>query len=114
MLANLNPAWLTLAGAILGGSGLKVIDFWLGRSKVKDDSATSLRAELREDLRATKEELDKAESESDEWRVKYYLVVEAYQNLRVDFNQALFEINRAGLSTELSPHKTLKQILGET
>lgn len=111
-MPEISQAWLALIGALLGGSGLKFIEHWLGRSKTKDDTATSMRTELREDLKATRLELDKAEEEVDEWRGKYYLVVEAYQNLRTDLNQALNEINRAGLVTNLESPKTLKEILG--
>lgn len=111
-LPELSQAWLALIGAILGGSGLKVIEHWLNRTKVKEDSATSLRAELREDLKATREELDKAEEEADEWRAKYYIMLDAWQNLRADLNQTLNEINSAGLSSKVERPQTLKEILG--
>jgi len=111
-LPEISQAWLALIGALLGGSGLKIIEHWLNKSKTKDDSALAMRTELREDLKATREELDKAEEEADEWRGKYYLVVEAYQNLRTDLNQALREINRAGLNTDIDPPQTIKEILG--
>lgn len=111
-MSESNQAWLALAGALLGGSGLKFIEHLLNRGKTKDDSATAMRAELREDLKVTREELDRVENEVDEWRGKYYLLVEAYQNLRADLNQTLNEINSAGLDTKVERPKTLKQILG--
>lgn len=111
-MPEISQAWLALIGALLGGSGLKLVEHFLNRGKTKDDSATAMRTELREDLKATREELDKAEDEADEWRGKYYLVVEAYQNLRADLNQTMKELNRAGLSVNVDPPKTLNEILG--
>lgn len=111
-MSESNQAWLALAGALLGGSGLKFIEHLLNRGKTKDDSATVMRAELREDLKVTREELDRVENEVDEWRGKYYLVVEAYQNLRADLNQAMNELNRAGLVVNIDPPKKLNEILG--
>lgn len=111
-MPEISQAWLALIGALLGGSGLKFIEHFLNKGKAKEDSATAMRTELREDLKATREELDKAEQEADEWRGKYYLVVEAYQNLRLDLNQAMNELNRAGLSVNIDPPKKLNEILG--
>ena len=71
-MGDVNQAWLALIGALLGGSGLKVIEYWLNRSKNKDDAATTFRNELRQDVTALREELRKTEQERDSWRDKYY------------------------------------------
>jgi len=69
---HLDPAWIALIGTVCGGMGLKVLESWLGRNKVKIDEATTLRNELRQeiaDLRAENRELEK---EVDRWRMDYY------------------------------------------
>lgn len=68
-------ALLALAGAILGGSGLKVIEHWLNKSKDKSDMAKDFRNELRTDLIDAKKELDRVEAELDSWKDKYYLLM---------------------------------------
>lgn len=67
-----SDAWLAVIGAIMGGSGLKVLDAWLSRAKGKDDSAAKFRDELRAEVTALREDLRKAESEKDEWQRQYY------------------------------------------
>lgn len=71
-MPEISDAWLALIGAIMGGSGLKVIDSWLSKAKVKDDSAAKFRDELRAEVGSLREELRKAEAEKDEWQAKYY------------------------------------------
>lgn len=71
-MEDINQAWLALIGALLGGSGLKVIEYWLNRSKNRDDAAASFRNELRQDVTALRDELRKTEQERDMWRDKYY------------------------------------------
>lgn len=78
-MPEISDAWLALIGAIMGGSGLKIIDTWLGKAKVKDDSAAKFRDELRaevvamrEELRKTREELVASNAREDEWQAKYY------------------------------------------
>lgn len=75
-IANLSPAWLSLIGAVIGGTGLKLIEHWLNRSKVKDDSATALRNEIRTDLKEVRAELAATEKELYEWRDRYYILLE--------------------------------------
>jgi hypothetical protein len=77
-MPEINQAWIALIGALLGGSGLKVIEHWLNRSKTKDDSATNFRNELRSDIKELRLELAKTEEELDNWRVKYYALMEEF------------------------------------
>lgn len=111
-MPEINQGWLALIGALLGGSGLKFIEHWLNKGKTKEDSALALRAELREDLKTARAELDRAEDETDEWRAKYYIILEGWQNLRADLNQTIDELNRAGLDSKIDRPPTLKEILG--
>lgn len=77
-MPEINQAWLALIGALLGGSGLKVIEHWLNRSKSKDSTATDFRNELRTDIKDLRAELSKAEDELDKWRVKYYALMDEF------------------------------------
>lgn len=75
-------AYIALAGTLLGGSGLKFVEYILGRSKHRDTLAESLRTELRSDNSALRienshlhKEIQKLEESVDEWRDKYYSLV---------------------------------------
>lgn len=71
-------AVITLAGTVFAGAGLRVVEKWLQKAKDKDDTATNLRNELRAELTELKKELTAAEKSIDEWRAKYYDVIEKY------------------------------------
>jgi septal ring factor EnvC (AmiA/AmiB activator) len=75
-------ALLALGGAVLGGSGLKVIEHWLNKSKDKIDVAKDFRQELRTDLSETKKELDRVEEELDKWKEKYYALLQENLELK--------------------------------
>lgn len=81
-LNGVSQAWLALIGAILGGSGLKVIEHWLNKSKVQNDEATSYRKELRDEVTSLREELRKVEKELDEWRDKYYVLMDEFSKFK--------------------------------
>lgn len=91
-MPEFNEAWLALIGALLGGSGLKFIEHWLSRSKTKDDSAAAFRKELREEVIALREELRKAEAELDDWRTKYFALLEEFSRAKIDRDAALLKI----------------------
>jgi uncharacterized coiled-coil DUF342 family protein len=78
----MHEAWLALAGTLFGGAGFKIIEHFLGRTKRKEDSATTFRAELRAEVTELRTEADKLRDETDElrkeidiWRRKYYSLV---------------------------------------
>lgn len=75
-------AWLALAGTIFGGVGLKIVESFLGRNKVKGDAAHQFREELRAEILMLRAEADKLRDETDqlrdeidEWRSKYFALV---------------------------------------
>lgn len=75
-------AWIALVGTLAGGSGLKIVEYILGRSKYRDTLASSLRTELRVDNSALRvenqhlqDEVDRIEKSVDVWRNKYYALV---------------------------------------
>lgn len=67
-----------LAGTIFSGVGLEIVRRLLGRAKEKDDTATEFRKELRGELTSIKSELDTVEKELDEWKGKYYALLQQY------------------------------------
>jgi hypothetical protein len=69
---HLDPAWIALIGTLCGGLGLKILEHWLGRSKVKFDEGVKLRDELRVQMEDIRAENKKLEAEVDRWRLAYY------------------------------------------
>ena len=93
---DLNPAWIALIGTVLGASGLKVIEHWLTRNKVKDDTAAEFRKELREEvtglreeLRKVREEVNATESDLDKWREKYYELLDNFIKVKAELDEAV-------------------------
>lgn len=71
-ITSIPGPWLALIGTVFGGGGLKVIEYLLNRGKVKEDIATQLRNELREDLRELQKRVDELEAENDKWRARAF------------------------------------------
>lgn len=74
-----NAGFVALMGTIFGGAGLKIIESWLGRAKVKADQGAAIRDELRRDIEGLRKQLENGEIEQrrleglvEEWRAKYY------------------------------------------
>lgn len=93
--------WISFAGAIFGGAGLKLMEYWLGRSKADEkqeilefqrelrSELESLRDELHEaqvELHQAQEYLQEALAETDEWRDKYYDLREKVISLQKEKN----------------------------
>lgn len=68
----MDPALLTLAGVLFGGVGLKVVEKILNRGKEKNDTASELRAELRNDIARLREELKEETKDADLYKQKYW------------------------------------------
>lgn len=81
----LDPAWIALIGTIFGGVGLKVLEHWLGKSKVKIDEAANLRNELRVEITAQREEIKALETEVNKWRADYYDLRDKYATLNTEY-----------------------------
>lgn len=92
----LESAWIPLAGALFGGVGLKMLEHWLGRSKMKIDEATKIRDELRVEITALREEIKKVELESDIWRDRYYTLREQQLATNKELVQALDHLKKDG------------------
>lgn len=105
-MPEISQAWLALIGALLGGSGLKFIEHWLSRPKVKEDVASSFRNELREEVKNLREELRKTETELDEWRAKYYALMDEFSRAKIERDNALQKIQDAADEALRHPHNS--------
>lgn len=124
-MPEISQAWLALIGALLGGSGLKFIEHWLSRPKVKDDAASSFRNELREEVKNLRDELRKTEQELDAWRAKYYALMDEFSRAKIERDNALQKIQDEAdhaLTLPHNPHEkeaiqdardTAKEVLGD-
>jgi hypothetical protein len=77
-MPDISQAWVALLAALLGGSGLKIIEYLLNRSKTKDDTAAEFRTELRDEVKTLREQLIRAGAEVEKWRAQYYEVMDEF------------------------------------
>jgi hypothetical protein len=83
----MDPALIfALAGTIFGGAGIKAIEGLLGRKKVKEDVATTIRAELRTEIKELRDRVDLQEGQLAEWRDKYYTLLDQFVNAKGELN----------------------------
>jgi archaellum component FlaC len=99
-------AILSVLGAVFAGTGLKIIEKWLQKAKDKDDTATNLRNELRTELTELKKELAAAGDSIDEWRAKYYDVIEKYILVKAQLNAVLKILADHGIEPPPPPDLT--------
>lgn len=91
-MPEITTAWIALIGTILGGVGLKFVEHWLSRSKVRDDTASQLRAELRTEIQGLKTELNNVESDLDKWRGKYYELMDNFIKVKSELETAMRQL----------------------
>lgn len=82
MAAIEHQGWIALAGALLGGSGLKIIEAWLQRPKDRRDDEAEFRNELREDVQTLRAELARVDKELDFWKDKYYALAQEFAEFK--------------------------------
>lgn len=92
--------WIAIAAALFGGAGVKVIERWLNRGELKDDSALKLRTELRQELERLRKELDDTREELDLSREKYWQVVQQFNTARIELDNALNKIQQQAISAQ--------------
>lgn len=97
---NVDPAWIALIGTLCGGIGLKILEHWLGRSKVKIDEASKFREELRSEIVAGREEIKELETEVDNWHKEYYDLRDRYTTLNTEYLIALEKIKKEAESAQ--------------
>lgn len=88
----IDPAWIALIGTLCGGIGLKVLEHWLGKSKVKIDEASRLRDELRTQINTQGEEIKSLEEQLGKITREYYDLRDKYAELNTKYLIALEKI----------------------
>lgn len=78
----MDTAWIALIGTIFAGAGLKLMESFLARGQGKNDTATAMRAELRKETADLKDELRQVEKDLDEWKEKYFLLLQDYLEVK--------------------------------
>lgn len=89
---QLDPAWIALIGTLCGGIGLKVLEHWLGKSKVRADEAAKLRDELRIELNSQKDEIRELELKLQEVTREYYDLRDKYMELNTKYMIAIEKV----------------------
>jgi hypothetical protein len=89
---QVQEAWIGLAGTILGGAGFKIIEHWLTAASRRDKTALEIREELREDVLSLRQELKEVETDLDNWRSKYYDLLEKFIEVKTNLEVALKQI----------------------
>lgn len=95
-------AWIALAAAVFGGAGLKIIEYFLSRSRTRIDIATQLRNELRQEVQSLRDELRDLETSNDKWRGRYYSLVSVLNYAKVLLLKAGFEEEVKELETQIT------------
>jgi archaellum component FlaC len=86
---SIDPAWIALIGTLFGGVGLKVLENWLGKSKIKIDEASQIRDELRIQITNQTEEIRLLEAEVKKLTQDYYDLRDKYSELNTQYIIAL-------------------------
>lgn len=68
LLSAIPGPWLAFMGTLLGGTGVKILEYFLGKGKAKADIATAIRDELRKDIKDLQQRVDELEEDNDKWR----------------------------------------------
>lgn len=101
MPTGVEEAWLALIGAIMGTSGLKVVEHVLSRGETKELMQKTLREELKTEIRNLKEEIDKSEEDVDHWKARYYELVQTHIETSALLLQATAQLKQAGKTLEV-------------
>lgn len=83
---NLTYGAVSLISAAMGVLGNKVFDTATSRRALAQQLALQIRTEQRADLLTAKQETDKTEQELDEYKEKYYALLEENINLRAQLD----------------------------
>jgi t-SNARE complex subunit (syntaxin) len=113
MEALSNPVMLALIGTLFGSAGLKIIEYWLSRAKIKEDTALQMRDELRKEIdRKSKDyllevdrlriELTAAEKQVNEWRDKYYTLIEDFMRVKAEYSIAIEKVKKQSMVAQPS------------
>lgn len=93
------PAGVSVVTGLTAGIGLKVVDWLLSRSTSKANEQAVMRDELRKEIDYLRGRLTDAQVEEirlealiDDWRAKYYSIMEDKQRLMTELQIALNQV----------------------
>ena len=72
----MNGTIVALLAALGGGAIVKLIEVFFIPKSTREDFASKLRTELRDDIKTLREQLRQAEADVDIWKAKYYDLIE--------------------------------------
>lgn len=102
--------WATILTSVLGGgAGLKLFEYLTQKNKLAVEEGRSIREDLRIEIREVREDVRRVQGELDEWKDKYFRLLEEYTELKakcesMDEQLATFRAElqkRRGLETEI-------------
>lgn len=85
----MDPVWIALVGTLFGSAGLKAVEHFLSRDRVKVDDAAKIRDELRLEITSQREEIKALEADALKWRDEYYNLRDKYVALQTELTLAL-------------------------
>lgn len=75
--------------ALGGGAFVYILSIFFLPKSTREDFATKLRNELRSDIKEIRIEKERLEKELDEWKTKYYQILEKYTNVIAKYEDLL-------------------------
>ena len=106
VMLSIDPTVTAVVGTIFGGVGLRLVEHWLSRNKVRVDDAARIRDELRLEITAQREEIKQLEDDVDKWKNEYYDLRDKYVQIQTELTLALQRIKeeaeKAGIHEPLT------------
>lgn len=97
-IAGWSDIAIALISAATGGGLLKIVDTWLNRAKLKNETAKQLRDEAKEETVALKTEVNywkdkvrEAEKDIDSWKAQYWKIFTDYKLFQLKVGQILID-----------------------
>ena len=103
-----NSGFVAITVAIITVIGAKVIENWTKGKESKVDEGTAIRIELRAEVKALKEELISSRMRTDEWREKYFILLEKYNVIARKEKDAISDLDN--LRDELEQTRKLVEM----
>lgn len=101
----MNGTFIALMAAIGGGALVKLIEIFFIPKSTREDFAYKLREELRADIKDIKQDKEKLEKESDEWKLKYYELLDKYSILNGKYNDLIYKHEALAIKLDVESKK---------
>ena len=105
----IDPTLTAVVGTIFGGAGLRLVEHWLSRNKVRVDDAARIRDELRLEVIAQREEIKQLETDVDKWKGEYYNLRDKYIQIQTELTLALQRIKEEAGKVGVDPNDLTKR-----